>query len=88
VGEKVLTKIDNNDIFLIFDVGNKRYAALKNTKIIHDEDIYFVQVIIDEKGKNIFIDIPKEDLDIVINEYEKYIDFMDSEDEIDIEEEV
>lgn len=79
-----IIKIDEKNILLTFNVGEKKYCALKDP---NEEDVYFALVSPTGEGNFVLTNVFETEMDSVVSEYDKIINFLESEDELDSEEE-
>lgn len=80
-----IIKVDSSEIVCCFDVNGKKYCALVDNE--NDEDVYFALRTKIDENNSVLTSVPDSEIDAVINEYDKLVDFFESEDELDFEEE-
>ena len=80
-----IIKVNPEDIILAFDVEEKKYCALKSHE--DNETIYFAMISSVKENHFVVTSILDSELKKVIETYDKIIEFLESEDELDIKEE-
>jgi len=86
MNEEIIT-IDKKDILYSFEVEDNLYYALIDSENPEDDNIYFALITKVDENNSVATSVPEQDMDKVIAEFEKHMDFFETEDELDTEEE-